>query len=82
MQTFTHASHANPVLKRHGFPPGVLQFLCGLARATGSAKATATDDPCGLQLFVYWQPDEQAFACEVFDGRLMVGSQLERFNIR
>lgn len=82
MQTFTHASHANPVVRKHGFPDGVMQLLCGVARATGSAKATATADPCGMQLLVYYYEEERVFACEVIDGRMAVGSQLERFNIR
>ena len=82
MQTFTHASHANSLVRKHGFPDGLLQLLCGIARANGSAKATATDDPCGAQLFVYWHQDPREFSCEVFDGLLSGGVQLERFNIR
>jgi hypothetical protein len=82
MQTFTHASHANHITRKHGFPDGVLQLLCGLARATGSAQATATNDPCGMQLYVYWCSEPREFSCEVFDGRLSGGVQLERFNIR
>jgi hypothetical protein len=82
MQTFTHATHANDAVRKHGFPDGVVRLLCGLARATGSAKATATDDPCGMQLFVYWHCNERAFSCEVFDGRIAGGKQLERFLVR
>lgn len=81
MQTFTHCSHANAVVRKHGFPDGVMQMLCGLARANGSAKATASDDPCGMQLFVCWYPEVKTFACEIFDGRRS-GLQLERFNVR
>lgn len=82
MQTFTHASHANAVVRKHGFPDGVMQILCGVARCTGHARATATADECGMQLAVLWHPDDKAFMCEVFDGRLAGGKQLERFNIR
>jgi hypothetical protein len=82
MTTFTHASHADALVKRHGFPDGTVRLLCGVARATGWAKSTLTDDPCGMQLLVCWFPVQKVFACEVIDGRRRVCDQLERFNVR
>ena len=82
MTTFTHASHADALVMRHGFPAGTVRLLCGLARATGWAKSTATQDQCGVQLLVCWYPVHKTFSCEVLDGRRKVGQQLERFNVR
>ncbi len=82
MTTFTHASQADALVGRHGFPDGVVRLLCGIARATGWAKSTATNDACGVQLVVCWYPVHKVFSCEVFDGRRKVGQQLERFNVR
>lgn len=80
--TFAYASHADSVVAKYGFPPGVVRMLCAIARIEGFSTGTSTQNECGPQLTVWWLPEPRVFACEVFDGRIAGGKQLERFNVR